>query len=265
MSRRSTPLGVRQTLALVFLISFLIGSISVWKVHTGYLGGTGGRGHAETTDASLAGAWLPILPGNDAKADRSLADEELPSIQEGKRSGKRRGKGSKIALPSTQKIALQTGEGAQHTSDTPKHRVYCMVPFIWTPSALHAYHAIEATWGKRCDVLQFFIDPVIGDEAVGFHNMTEPSGVRSAKNANLTLPDDVIILHGMRRPWHTCRLKENENTNKPTGNCRNIFEKVWRMIVHVASEGAERADWFVKVDSDTFLFPDHVGRYGLQT
>ncbi|KAL9184180.1 hypothetical protein ACHAXT_002266 [Thalassiosira profunda] len=260
MSRRSTPLGVRQTLALVFLISFLIGSISVWKVHTGYLGGTGSRGYAETNDASLAGAWLPILPG-EANADRSLADDELPSIRGGKGSGKRRGKGSKIALQSTQKIALQTGEGAQDVSPTPKHRVHCMVPFIWTPSALHAYHAIEATWGKRCDVLQFFIDPVIGDEAVGFHNMTEPSGVRSAKNANLTLPDDVIILYGMRRPWHTCRSKENENTDKPAGNCRNIFEKVWRMIVHVASEGADWADWFVKVDSDTYLFPDHVGRY----
>ena len=39
-----------------------------------------------------------------------------------------------------------------------------------------------------------------------------------------------------------------------------VFEKVWRMIVHVAGAEAGRAEWFVKVDADTWLFPEHVGR-----
>ena len=149
-----------------------------------------------------------------------------------------------------------------------------MVPFIWTPPALHAYYAIHASWGKRCHVLRFFIDPVIGDNDVGFYNMADPSEVLTAQKVNMTLPNDVVILHDMRRPWHTCGIEENKKNNKPVGNCRNIFEKVWRMMVYVADGsggsciadrdqkvGVDRAEWFVKVDSDTWLFPENVGRY----
>ena len=104
-----------------------------------------------------------------------------------------------------------------------------MVPFIWTPSALHAYHAIHASWGKRCHILRFFVDPVIGDETVGFYNMTEASGVIAAKKANMALPNDVVILHDMKRPWHTmCGSQDDEQRLKEFGNCRNIWEKVSR-------------------------------------
>jgi len=168
---------------------------------------------------------------------------------------------------------MQSLKNELSTNSSRHNRVYCMVPFIWTPSALHAYQAIHGTWGKRCHILRFFVDPVIGDKNVGYFNMTEESGVVAAKKANMEPPDDVVILHGMRRPWHaSCPI---DGRIKEFGNCRNIWEKIWRMMVFVAhgssgvsvgdsrrdhQDGGEerdayRAEWFVKVDSDTFLFP----------
>jgi len=158
---------------------------------------------------------------------------------------------------------------AQPNSMTEKNRLYCMVPFIWSPRFLHSYHAIHATWGKRCHILRFFIDPIIGDSLVGYYNMTLASDViAAAKNANLTLPNDVVVLHDIQRPWHTCR-EENE-----AKTCRNIWEKIWRSWVYVVSGkggstptsidvgvGAHSSEWFVKVDSDTFLFPENLSRY----
>lgn len=128
-----------------------------------------------------------------------------------------------------------------------------MVPFIWSPKYVPRYEAVHATWGKRCDVLKFFIDPIIGDEQIGFYNMTVPSKALASKDANLLLPNDVVVLHDMKRPWHTC---EGE------GDCGNIWEKVWRSLLWIHTNGdSDLADWFVKVDGDTFLFPENMKHY----
>jgi hypothetical protein len=161
-----------------------------------------------------------------------------------------------------------------------QNRLYCMIPFIWTPSAFPAYHAIRSTWGKRCHITKFYIDPIIGDNTVGFYNMTNPDEVQKAQSqANLTLPNDVVILHSMQRPWHTCSVEDNEQSGKPIGNCRNIWEKIWRGWVYTVygSTGSHatpemgqnengktdvyNAEWFAKVDADTYLFPDNLPRY----
>ncbi|KAL7471995.1 hypothetical protein ACHAXS_012300 [Conticribra weissflogii] len=160
---------------------------------------------------------------------------------------------------------------------TNKNRLFCMVPFIWRPSNVPAYDAIRNTWGKRCHILKFFIDPIIGDAEVGFYNLTKASEFNSARKANLTIPGDVVILHDMQRQWHTC--KNGENSRKSDETCRNIWEKIWRAWVHVVygptggfkrgSAGkvheetsyAFKAEWFVKVDADTYLFPENVERF----
>ena len=158
------------------------------------------------------------------------------------------------------------------------NRLYCMVPFIWTPSAFPAYHAIRATWGKRCHILKFFIDPIVGNKELGFYKMTKASDAIAAMQVNLTLPSDVVILHDMQRPWHSCTGEDNETSDKPVGTCRNIWEKIWRAWVNVVygpiggfgrgsrevdkeTSDAYKAEWFVKVDADTFLFPENVRRY----
>ena len=165
---------------------------------------------------------------------------------------------------------------AKHGQDTD--RLYCMVPFIWTPKYLPSYHAIQATWGKRCHILRFMIDPIIGDSEVGYYNMTLASDVIAAsKHDNLRLPNDVVVLHDMKRPWHNCPKSHAED-----GSCRNIWEKIWRAWVYVVTgkggslvgtdddniannvtvnTDAYKAEWFVKVDADTWLFPENLSRY----
>ena len=165
------------------------------------------------------------------------------------------------------------------SDDQNQNRLYCMVPFIWTPSAFPAYYAIRNTWGKRCHITKFFIDPIIGDPNVGFYNMTNEADVLKARDANLTLPNDVVVLHSMQRPWHTCSDDDNQKSGKPIGSCRNIWEKIWRAWVytvygttgsHATAEIGQNkngkadvynAEWFVKVDADTYLFPDNLPRY----
>ena len=236
--------SLRKTL----IIPILFACIYLWQFHVRYF--------AKVDDKELKDnfAWAPELADRKNKIRGRIKEVVSGLLQ---------------AIPTTE-ITKQ------------KERVYCMVPFIWTPSALHAYHAIHASWGKRCDILRFFIDPIIGDNTTGYYNMTEPSEVLAAQNVggDMALPHDVVILHNMRRPWNTCGVEDNKKQNKPAGNCRNIFEKVWRMMVYVGDGsggtcigdarlaeqdgiklGADRAEWFVKVDQDTFLFPENVPRY----
>ena len=142
----------------------------------------------------------------------------------------------------------QLSNALPQSTSQRKNRLYCMVPFIWTPSYLPAYYAIHSTWGKRCDVLKFMIDPIIGDDEIGYTDLS--------KNSTYTeLPEDVVVILDMHRPWNACP----ESTD---GNCRNIWEKIWRSWVWVDSHGdSNSAEWFVKVDADTFLFPENLKRY----
>eukprot|EP00581_Thalassiosira_minuscula_P000641 CAMPEP_0183735004 /NCGR_PEP_ID=MMETSP0737-20130205/45415_1 /TAXON_ID=385413 /ORGANISM="Thalassiosira miniscula, Strain CCMP1093" /LENGTH=392 /DNA_ID=CAMNT_0025968643 /DNA_START=781 /DNA_END=1959 /DNA_ORIENTATION=+ len=159
-------------------------------------------------------------------------------------------------------------------TNSTKDRVYCMVPFIWRPENMKTYHAIRDTWGKRCDIIKFFIDPIIGigDEkngnvsvgvvnlisnVTGPFNTTEGSGVgvvdtKKVEAVEATLPDDVVVLRDVLRPWHECGMED----------CRNIWEKIWRSILWVFSHGdSQLAEWFVKVDSDSYLFPENLKHY----
>jgi len=187
---------------------------------------------------------------------------------------------SEMQIPTRGAAKYQIKKLSQSTANVnpaDKNRLFCMVPFIWRPTNLPAYHAIRNTWGKRCHILKFFIDPIIGDAEVGYYNATKASEINSARKANLTIPNDVVILHDMEREWHTCN--SGENNRKSDETCRNIWEKIWRAWVHVVygptggfrrgvaikvheeTSFAFKAEWFVKVDADTYLFPENVARY----
>eukprot|EP00579_Thalassiosira_antarctica_P001155 CAMPEP_0201868624 /NCGR_PEP_ID=MMETSP0902-20130614/2426_1 /ASSEMBLY_ACC=CAM_ASM_000551 /TAXON_ID=420261 /ORGANISM="Thalassiosira antarctica, Strain CCMP982" /LENGTH=424 /DNA_ID=CAMNT_0048393983 /DNA_START=10 /DNA_END=1284 /DNA_ORIENTATION=- len=138
-------------------------------------------------------------------------------------------------------------------SDDGKDRVYCMVPFIWNEEI---YNAIMETWGKRCDVINFLTDAIVGgklvgdkitdDPSVGYKNYTEfPPG---------TFPDNVIFIN-MTRSWHDDCPIEKSGVKKV---CRHIWEKMWRSWVYVEENHLDKAEWFCKVDYDTFFFPDNV-------
>ena len=40
-----------------------------------------------------------------------------------------------------------------------KNRLYCMVPITYTPKKQKHMQAIAQTWGKRCDLIKFFVEP----------------------------------------------------------------------------------------------------------
>jgi hypothetical protein len=137
-----------------------------------------------------------------------------------------------------------------HSSSPNENRLYCMVPFIWTTEYLPQYHAIRATWGKRCDVLKFYIDPIIGDNSIGFLDLRV--------NEKSDLPDDVVVVKDIKRPWNDCMQQDGDEVK----TCRNIWEKLWRSWLWMNDHGElDQAEWFTKVDADTYLFPEHLKRY----
>lgn len=155
---------------------------------------------------------------------------------------------SDVEKQSLEKEATNMAPQEVSIATSNNNRVYCMVPFIWTPAYLPSYHALRRTWGKRCDVLKFFIDPIIGDASTGYIDLR-------VNSTNANLPGDVVVIHDMRRPWNACVTESEEN-------CRNIWEKLWRSWIWVDSNGdSDTAEWFVKVDADTYLFPEHLKRY----
>jgi hypothetical protein len=130
-----------------------------------------------------------------------------------------------------------------------KDRIYCMVPFLWNKSSITGgyvagnnrvrYDEIVAAWGHRCDQIRFFIDPV--------NNVTEQA----------MLPPNVVEMHNLNRTYGSTLCG-------PEGNvapCKHIWEKVWRMWVWVATNEIQLGDWFVKLDDDSFLFPENLQRF----
>ena len=142
-----------------------------------------------------------------------------------------------------------------------QNRLFCMVPFIWTSKPIHSYHAIHKTWGKRCDTLKFFIDPIVGDSETGFIDLL-------SNGSNYTLPEDVVIVRGMKRPWNKCISDSDERCKQSLegeGNTRNIWEKIWRSWVLVDDMGdSNKAEWFVKIDADSYIFAENLKRYVIE-
>lgn len=267
MTRRSSGTTIRRILLSTLFISFLSGTWFVLFFHLKY-----SKLASQDVSSELYG-WEPetnVLGTNNNHQQYDDVDENLV----GSSSFIRGGLIEKVEITSSTKSTEVTP--AKHGQDT--ERLYCMVPFIWAPKYLPSYHAIQATWGKRCHILRFMIDPIIGDSEVGYYNMTLASDVIAAsKHDNLRLPNDVVVLHDMKRPWHTCSKSHAQD-----GSCRNIWEKIWRAWVYVVTgkggsivgtdddiiennvtvnTDAYKAEWFVKVDADTWLFPENLSRY----
>jgi hypothetical protein len=136
-----------------------------------------------------------------------------------------------------------------------QNRVYCMIPFVWRQDF---YDAITNSWGKRCDQIYFFTDAIVNLDA------DFKSDIIKEKDGNDgykpyweypegTFPDNVIFVN-MTRPWDGCK---DEKTGKPK-ICRHIWEKMWRSWVYVADNHLDRAEWFCKIDYDTFFFPENL-------
>ena len=136
------------------------------------------------------------------------------------------------------------------------NRVYCMVPFVWRKDF---YDVIMSTWGKRCDQIYFFTDAVVNldggivrDFITGDLDSFKPYW----EYPEGTFPENVIFMN-MTRSWDGCT---DNKTGKPK-ICRHIWEKMWRSWVYVDDNHVDRAEWFCKVDYDTFIFPENLQYY----
>lgn len=122
-------------------------------------------------------------------------------------------------------------------------RVYCAVPTTNSEQAAKLRAGILQSWGPRCDVLKFFTDAPAAGEAAPPASVTSEDGRFSA---------EVVPIAMKRSGKETC---------SDGMLCRHIWEKVWRMWVHVYMHDLASAEWFMKVDDDTYLLPSNVRRF----
>jgi hypothetical protein len=154
----------------------------------------------------------------------------------------------------------------------PQDRVYCMIPFIWNPKI---YHAIMSTWGQRCDTIHFLTDAMVGGELHGDHISFDTDNNYSNNNNNdggegtqpywefppNTFPPNIKFIN-MTRSWEQCGITTNRHTGRSEHKvCRHIWEKMWRSWIYVSEHHLYDAEWFCKVDYDTFFFPDNLKYY----
>jgi len=120
-----------------------------------------------------------------------------------------------------------------------RDRVYCMVPTLYEEERLERWDALLETWGKDCDVIKFFVDPAEGVPEVYV-----------AKGSDLRV--DIVQVSMVRKPGAICM------DQKP---CRHIWEKVWRSWVYIYMKEMRKAEWFLKIDDDTYFIPSNLRRF----
>ena len=105
-------------------------------------------------------------------------------------------------------------------NDAQKDRVYCMIPFIWNEEI---YKAIMDTWGKRCDVINFLTDAIVGGKLMGDKITDDP---KMEYKPYWEYPKDMfppnVVFINMTRTWNDC--PEDKNGVKKV--CRHIWEKM---------------------------------------
>ena len=94
-----------------------------------------------------------------------------------------------------------------------------MIPFIWNEEI---YKVIMDTWGKRCDVINFLTDSIVGGFLKG-DKITEGEYKPYWEYPADTFPDNVLFIN-MTRTWHDCPV-DKKGVKKV---CRHIWEKMWR-------------------------------------
>mmetsp|Transcript_1136 Transcript_1136/g.2387 ORF Transcript_1136/g.2387 Transcript_1136/m.2387 type:complete len:446 (-) Transcript_1136:1-1338(-) len=184
---------------------------------------------------------------NDDIVQTSL---EMGALSSGSRSNRQNGN-----------ISIVDDKGTNHNSyqryddKYPKDRVYCMIPFIWNTDF---YKVIMSTWGQRCDSIYFLTDAIVGGKLQGDKIIDDPKGgyLHYTAFPPGTFPENVIFIN-MTRSWNDCH-ETNKHGVEFKKVCRHIWEKMWRSWVYVDEHHSDRAEWFCKVDYDTFFFPENL-------
>jgi hypothetical protein len=131
-------------------------------------------------------------------------------------------------------------------------RVYCGIPSMYVETKLVRWGEILRTWGKRCDMIKFFVDPVFADDKV-----TKVHLPATFTDEMSGYSGDIVVVPMVRKSGNQCWLGGgvDENGVAKTIPCRHIWEKVFRMWSYVGEHDLNKAEWFLKVDDDTFFIP----------
>lgn len=111
-----------------------------------------------------------------------------------------------------------------HYTYTP-NRILCAVPTRWNDAA-HRIQRLERTWGPFCDILLFCV--------AGEHETPPPE--------NVSVGELLVV----------------NMTHSADRNKNNLWNKVHLMWSAIADKYIDKAEWFLKVDDDTYLFVDHL-------
>eukprot|EP00472_Partenskyella_glossopodia_P000242 CAMPEP_0197543600 /NCGR_PEP_ID=MMETSP1318-20131121/68329_1 /TAXON_ID=552666 /ORGANISM="Partenskyella glossopodia, Strain RCC365" /LENGTH=659 /DNA_ID=CAMNT_0043102951 /DNA_START=73 /DNA_END=2052 /DNA_ORIENTATION=- len=130
-------------------------------------------------------------------------------------------------------LTLQCVAGSFATATT-KPRIYVGIPMNWPitkQSTKVNLRSLISTWGKRADVLRFYIH----EEQLRNH------------------PPEKYGLGDMDIYIEPVPMKRSDRIEE-----RNIWEKSWRGWQTASRKYLQEADWFIKTDIDTFLIMDNV-------
>jgi hypothetical protein len=131
-------------------------------------------------------------------------------------------------------------------------RVYCGVPSMYQAKKLVRWGEILRTWGKRCDVIKFFVDPVYAEDGT---TQVELPSVYTDEESGAS--GHIVVVPMVRKSGNQCWLggAKNADGTPKTIPCRHILEKVQRMWSYAGEHDINAAEWFLKVDDDTFYLP----------
>lgn len=182
-----------------------------------------------------------------------------------------------------------------------KIRVYCMVPTMFSTKKFSSWSAILQSWGNRCDILKLFVDPVFEEDYEYFDKETiehvkefqRQNNLENTTSVEVYMGNDLVRrtkveipkvfvdqVSGRRAEIVVLDMKrlsdKGEERNCWSGGkkdsegetvyvkCKHIWEKVWRSWVYMHDTDVENADYFFKVDDDTYFFPDFVKLHASQ-
>eukprot|EP01084_Bolivina_argentea_P298354 514125_1 len=108
-------------------------------------------------------------------------------------------------------------------------RIWCLVPTLY-PRNSKNMHAISQTWGRHCTKVIFVLDD------------------------KLPIPKDLYI--ELNQHANNVELLQLTNLQFPQSSTkRNIWDKVWKMWYYIYYYHINDAEWFLKIDDDTFFSP----------
>ena len=139
-------------------------------------------------------------------------------------------------------------ESAINAGAARRPRVYCMVPTLEEAEQKEYWKVILETWGHHCDVIRFFVD---GDKEGQYYYF----------NATVTAPEIMTKKKQTALQAKVVQINTRRTNNCDGKPCRHLWEKIWRCWQFVDRHDGDKADWFVKVDTDTFFFPENLRRY----